>query len=339
MNLGDVRLRSQLWKCRQDVNMRIFKRGQCHCSQSSLLNILSKNNMLLFLIVVLFLSNSHQAMAAGEGAGSGERVYQASLTQSLWLAESSIYGCRVFQNLPAYGDLEFTHAAGESLRFQLKPYKNPMLPGAMTVTSKPAAWHSVGLVTQLAVSQVVAGAATIELNTALADRLMSELYEGRIPQLRAPARFNASQSVTVALSPVRFASAYREYQQCIQNLLPVNFAQIERSSIFWPEGSLELSASAKKLLDNIVTYSDADQSVTSFEVDGFTDTAGERLDNLRLSEQRAFAVTDYLVAQGIDPERIATRAHGEREEYLIVKNERSEADRNRNRRVNVVLRR
>jgi len=62
-----------------------------------------------------------------------------------------------------------------------------------------------------------------------------------------------------------------------------------------------------------------------------------RRDNLLIAQERAFLVTSYRIDKGLDPEVIATGAHGEREEYLIVSPEKIFTDRNRNRRVNIVM--
>lgn len=55
------------------------------------------------------------------------------------------------------------------------------------------------------------------------------------------------------------------------------------------------------------------------DVYGFTDTTGSNALNQRLSEQRAQAVADYLVARGVARARIDTRGFGEQYDYLRVK--------------------
>ena len=42
----------------------------------------------------------------------------------------------------------------------------------------------------------------------------------------------------------------------------------------------------------------------SFEVRGHTDSAGDRAFNIRLSEERAAAVAEYLAARGIPRDRL-----------------------------------
>ncbi len=48
----------------------------------------------------------------------------------------------------------------------------------------------------------------------------------------------------------------------------------------------------------------------TFKVDGHTDAVGNRAYNLDLSKRRAQAVTDYLVAQGVDPARVEPQGFG-----------------------------
>lgn len=55
------------------------------------------------------------------------------------------------------------------------------------------------------------------------------------------------------------------------------------------------------------------------DVYGFTDTTGSDALNLRLSEQRAEAVANYLSARGVARSRFATRGYGESYDYLRVK--------------------
>ena len=45
-------------------------------------------------------------------------------------------------------------------------------------------------------------------------------------------------------------------------------------------------------------------------VDGYTDSSGDAAKNVTLSESRAVAVKNRLVAAGIDASRIVTKGHG-----------------------------
>ena len=70
------------------------------------------------------------------------------------------------------------------------------------------------------------------------------------------------------------------------------------------------------------------------DIVGHTDSTGEAAYNQRLSEQRARAVSDYLVAQGVNQARVA--AYGQGESQPVASNE-TEAGRQANRRVELLI--
>jgi len=71
---------------------------------------------------------------------------------------------------------------------------------------------------------------------------------------------------------------------------------------------------------------------TAIDIYGHTDSTGSDQYNQVLSERRAQSVADYLAAQGVQRVRMATRGFGESQ--LLVQ-ERTEADRQANRRVEI----
>ena len=87
------------------------------------------------------------------------------------------------------------------------------------------------------------------------------------------------------------------------------------------------------VLNNVAgVMKEYDQTVV--EVAGHTDSIGSDEVNQRLSEQRADAVTRYLVAQGLDPQRFITIGAGKR--HPVASND-TEAGRAANRRVEITL--
>lgn len=74
--------------------------------------------------------------------------------------------------------------------------------------------------------------------------------------------------------------------------------------------STRLTASAKVIL-NQVADSLAAAPAMKVEIGGHTDSQGSDAFNMKLSERRAQAVKDYLVARGIDPSRLQSKGYGE----------------------------
>jgi outer membrane protein OmpA-like peptidoglycan-associated protein len=70
------------------------------------------------------------------------------------------------------------------------------------------------------------------------------------------------------------------------------------------------------------------------QAEGFTDSTGSDATNERLSQQRAEAVSSYLLSQGVVRERVTTRGYGAA--HPVASNETREG-RQQNRRVELVV--
>jgi outer membrane protein OmpA-like peptidoglycan-associated protein len=81
------------------------------------------------------------------------------------------------------------------------------------------------------------------------------------------------------------------------------------SDVLFPYDSAKLAATADVALTRTVRII-ADGGPGPITVTGYTDGKGEDDYNLKLSEQRAKAVADWLAEHGVDKKRIATRGRG-----------------------------
>lgn len=269
----------------------------------------------------------------------GNLAYYADFDTSQWTVDASVFGCTMSQTIPHFGEAVFYRQAGEQLLFHLEALNSDMAEGRALLTSAAPSWRQ-GLSEQdIGYVDVTRGTRPVSLDETRSRVLLTELYKGMMPTLTRRSWYNELDSVQVAVSPVNFQAAYRSYQSCTQNLLPVNFSQIERSTVFWAPGQIELDDQDRAMLDDIILYLKADTSIYSIMINGFTDTSGTSRDNLENSRLRAFAVHEYFVNNGINEALLETRYFGETEEFLIVRNERTAEDRDRNRRVTLQLRR
>lgn len=275
--------------------------------------------------------------ASGVYASGNVSSYYADFDTALWHTESSIFECRLAQQIPGLGQAVFYHQAGEPLSFYLQAHENPMQAGRALLTSQPPVWRNDLPVRDLGYVDVLTTDRPVNLDASRSRLMLAELDRGMVPTLMRRAWYSEDESVHVGISPVNFGEAYRQYNDCAGQLLPVNFSQIERSTVFWRSGQRELDDVIRAQLDDIVTYVKADPSIYQFEINGFTDSSGNPRDNLEFSRIRAFAVHEYLVSQGIDESMLATRFFGSTPEFRIIANERTAADRDRNRRVTIRL--
>jgi outer membrane protein OmpA-like peptidoglycan-associated protein len=105
------------------------------------------------------------------------------------------------------------------------------------------------------------------------------------------------------------------------------------SSISFRSGSAELNHAFHNALDGVVMVAKK-YDKTIIEVDGHTDSVGNPEFNQKLSEQRAAAVAQHLIANGVKKERTITIGAGEM--HPIASNE-TEEGRAHNRRVELTL--
>ncbi|MGL0936410.1 OmpA family protein [Vibrio vulnificus] len=111
------------------------------------------------------------------------------------------------------------------------------------------------------------------------------------------------------------------------------FSNQQYNQELFATGSSKLSAGGKQALtplaEVLIKYPDAEA-----EIVGHTDSTGSEKVNQRISEQRAQAVADYLVEQGVKAEQLKVRGAGESQP--IASNKTAEG-RAQNRRVEVTI--
>jgi len=80
--------------------------------------------------------------------------------------------------------------------------------------------------------------------------------------------------------------------------------------VFFQERSSQLDAPARSVIVQIARRASANPAAP-VEVTGYTDSAGSARADVVLSQERAQAVADALVASGIAANRLVRKAHGQ----------------------------
>ncbi|MDP2340773.1 MAG: OmpA family protein [Deltaproteobacteria bacterium] len=81
--------------------------------------------------------------------------------------------------------------------------------------------------------------------------------------------------------------------------------------VFFDTGKAKIQQRSFNLLNQVASILKAHAEITHMLVEGHTDAQGSEHANLRLSGARANAVVEYLVAQGVDRERLESQGFGE----------------------------
>lgn len=125
----------------------------------------------------------------------------------------------------------------------------------------------------------------------------------------------------------------KEYEEVTRDLylVPVEReATVRLNNIFFDFDKYELKEESFPELNRLVKFLRENPQV-KIRVSGHTDSIGGDQYNLKLSEQRAGAVVQYLTSQGIEPDRLEARGFGKSEP--IVSNDDEKGGREINRRV------
>lgn len=248
--------------------------------------------------------------AIGPGVASAA-TFGAGIENSRWNLSSSIFECSLSHEIPVLGRAVFYRRAGEALQFYLDVQINPMAPGHAALVIEAPPWRPGASVQDLGYVRVDRSRRPITVPSRTAWRMLASLAEGMVPTFTRQSAYGPD-GIRVRLSHVNFTAFNTDFQHCVASLLPVNFDQVGRTSIYFRSNSTSLSPADRESLDKVALYVGADSTVTALYVDGHTDRVGSRLDNRTLSRARAEAVTEYLVQQGVDPAKITTRYHGDR---------------------------
>lgn len=260
--------------------------------------------------------------------------YQSDFHDAEWLLSGDIFSCQLVHPVPHYGEGQFIKNAGEPMKFILQPFNEKLGPGQVYIISQAPSWMPGSNPETLDVLPYPGFGLTVEVGGKVAELMLASLDKGRHPIVAGTAWENTRETVEISLSNINFSPAYNEFRRCLASLLPVNYDQIARSAVLFPNKGAELSSRIKSRLDLIALYVSKDPLVEYIYIDGHTDTVGSRRDNRELSKERAEVVTAYLLGKGVPPEKIISRYHGER--YPVVAEGTTEG-RERNRRVTIRL--
>jgi outer membrane protein OmpA-like peptidoglycan-associated protein len=124
-----------------------------------------------------------------------------------------------------------------------------------------------------------------------------------------------------------------QFNQILQTRDTARGLIVNMSDVLFDSGKYTLKPGARERLAKVSGIILAHPGL-KIEVEGHTDNVGGEEYNMRLSESRANAVRDYLVAEGIGPDKVTSKGFGM---VIPVADNRTAAGRQQNRRVELVV--
>jgi outer membrane protein OmpA-like peptidoglycan-associated protein len=266
------------------------------------------------------------------------QMYSADLTNSEWKLSSGPFACTLTHSIPVFGKAVFVRKSGGAETFYLESQGSVVFPvGFAGAETLPPQWRNDLVPVPLGAFSVTAGSQPINLNSAQVAPVVAQLTTGMNVMYSSQPLAATSSSPTimrVVLNAKNFSAGYKTYQQCIANIIPYSFAQVERTFINYTEKPEGLTASNKADLSKVARYVKADPKVVGVFVDGHSDNSAKPEANEAMSKQAAEWVAAYLTEQGVAADKITTRWHGDK---FVIANNKIAAGRAQNRRVTVRL--
>ena len=261
-------------------------------------------------------------------------TYATRIDAVTWAFEGSKFSCQLRHTIDNFGVAVFERPAGLATRFTLLSQSPRMKSGKADLLSQPPMWLLNEPSERLALVNVTESETPVKVKRKVSERMLAELQKGMdIHVVRQP-WYGDKQSLKVIIPSVGFGQTYSDYLQCLSGLLPVNFSQVEKKSLYYNNKDSELSASVKQYLEKVATYIQEDVSVLVVYIDGHTDSSGVKSENLLKSQQRAQRIENYLLARGVNKSLLVVRWHGER--YQVASNQNT-SGKAKNRRVTIRL--
>lgn len=247
-------------------------------------------------------------------ANAAMRQYSATIESSTWeIKNNSRLQCSLNHALPGYGEAMFSSVASKQLNmeFELDMHLLPSRFDVAAVYSVPPKWMP-GKAPKPIADMTLRKQYNGDLPQDAAWTMLSELEKGYWPTIYYQDWYNQYDKVSVALNASNFAGVYRDFVQCVANLLPFSFDDIAYTVLSYQNNSTELTKYSQKRLTMIGEYLKEDAELDLVLLDGYTDSYGGRWNNEQLSIQRANEVKVYLTSLGVPEERIAITGHGEK---------------------------
>lgn len=259
------------------------------------------------------------------------------MEESQWtLSVNTPIRCEIEHVIPLFGKAMFYQESGRPLKLKFVSRHNYKKDMAVAFQSVTANWK--GVQTQSTLADLKTSGLMdplVDINATTARYAYFELQQGKQPSLFFIDDEDGFNSVSIILSTVRFRDVEAKFGECISQLHPYNFDDINKALVHFEfDDEFPLEEEEDRALSKILAYLQVDPGVTEIKISGHADFKGAVCYNDSLSARRAWYIYDYLVASGVDPKMLKVEYFGESRPLVKGKDDKARAT---NRRVSVTL--
>jgi outer membrane protein OmpA-like peptidoglycan-associated protein len=244
-------------------------------------------------------------------AWAGSREFAASYDNSSWIYNGSLLECSLKHQIPSYGAVEFKQQAGELEQGSLHLSYERSIEATLgelffsTPINKPCNRVKDGW--QFQFDNYRDG---IKFSNRQVRQILDNLNIGLAPTILHTDNTDRTMHIYAVISPIMFQLAYNNYSSCVANMLPVSWAEVSRSSIYFETGSTRLDEQSKQWLNYVIEYA-RDPAIRRIELGGYTDSVGNFRDNHDLAASRVEVIRNYLVNAGVDERQLRLKVYGD----------------------------
>jgi outer membrane protein OmpA-like peptidoglycan-associated protein len=267
------------------------------------------------------------------------QMYAVEMTASEWKLAATPFSCSLTHNIPTFGKAVLARKSGGADSLVLESSGKVSFPAGLTgVETLPPVWRNDLQPQGLGVVVANNSNQPLNLDASHLSPVIAQLNAGikvmfSSQPISSPNSSAGIKVMRVVLDAKNFAPAYKNYQQCLADMIPYSLEQVARTTINYAEKPEGLTQTHKASLLRVARYLKADPKVVAVYVDGHADNRDPEA-GLAVSQQQAEAVTAYLDEQGVPADKITTRWHGDK--FPLADN-KTPTGRAQNRRVTVRL--
>lgn len=234
--------------------------------------------------------------------------YTPAMDQSQWHISGDQFQCRMVQDLGAMGTLAFSKEPARAIEMQLTMHAAHLELQDVQGHVVTAGWHPEQVAPAVKFSPTFINAKVARFIEQV-PLVLQQLQQGYWLQLVLDM---PGQEITLTVPNIKPNQAMASFQNCIDDLLPLSWAQAREFQLFFPLHERQPSADDSAYLKTLAAYIQQDTAVKKVLIDGYTDDMGTSIANRVMSEERADEVASRLIEFGVSKSKLEIRAHGNR---------------------------
>ncbi len=262
----------------------------------------------------LYLKTLATISLLASGSSYGITYMNANADNSSWEFKESRVACNLSQNIPGWGQADFSMKSGgtpilELLLSPLRPFSSKFI---LEFREEAPDWRPGIRDTGYRMHKVYKNFPGY-FKGEDAWYAMSALEKGMTATYiyQDPAYYQRGK-VKVQLSPYGFTDAYKNFLNCKSQLLDYGFQDIRKLVIHFRDKNDELTPRSKKELEKLLAYlKEIPEGYSQIVLSAFTDSVGEEPENLKVTDAEIEAVKNVLTKGGVSEDRIVKRSLGE----------------------------